>query len=69
MRKPTCLVVGGYVCSIARFRAEIENGDAWTDSPLAAKSEVDKVMADLRGFDVQAVIKTHWAAQQHEHVY
>jgi hypothetical protein len=34
---------------IAHLRAEIENGDAWTDSPLAAKSEVGKVVADLRG--------------------
>jgi hypothetical protein len=30
-------------------RAEIKNGDAWTDFPPAAKSEVDKVMADLCG--------------------
>ena len=34
---------------IVHLRAEIENGDAWTDSPLAAKSEVNKVMADLCG--------------------
>ena len=34
---------------IAHLRAEIENGDAWTDSTLAAKSEVDKVVADLCG--------------------
>jgi hypothetical protein len=34
---------------IARLRAEIENGDARSDSPLATKSEVGKVMADLYG--------------------
>ena len=34
---------------IAHLRAEIENGDARTDSALVAKSEAGKVMTDLRG--------------------
>jgi hypothetical protein len=41
------VVSGSPFAVIAHLRAEIENGDAHTDFPLAAKSEVDKVMADL----------------------
>ena len=43
------VVPGRPFAVIAHLRAEIENGDARTDSALVAKSEVGKVVADLRG--------------------